>query len=124
MSINAATGALTRGPTTTINFATGASCVAIHPDGSHLYVAASGAPAGFIQVFSVDGAGALTATSQVPAGHGRICIAVDAGGEFMYVTNSSDNAVSTYSISQGGGALTLLEQDPTGTFPQAIALTP
>jgi 6-phosphogluconolactonase (cycloisomerase 2 family) len=124
MSINAATGALTRGPTTTINFATGASCVAIHPTGSHLYVAASGAPAGFIQVFSVDGAGVLTATSQVPAGHGRICVAVDAGGEFIYVTNSSDNAVSTYSISQGGGALTLLEQDPTGTFPQAIALTP
>jgi 6-phosphogluconolactonase (cycloisomerase 2 family) len=42
----------------------------------------------------------------------------------MYVTHSADNAVSTYSISQGGGALTLLEQDPTGTFPQAIALTP
>jgi 6-phosphogluconolactonase (cycloisomerase 2 family) len=124
MSINAATGALTRGPTTTINFSTGASCIAIHPTGSHLYVAASGAPAGFIQVFSVDSAGVLTATSQVPSGHGRSCIAVDASGEFMYVTHSADNAVSSYSISQGGGALTLLEQDPTGTFPQAIALTP
>ena len=42
----------------------------------------------------------------------------------MYVTHNSDNAVSSYSISQGGGTLTLLEQDPTGTFPVAIALTP
>ena len=75
-------------------------------------------------MFSVDGAGVLTATSQVPSGHGRSCIAVDASGEFMYVTHSADNAVSSYSISQGGGTLTLIEQDPTGTFPQAIALTP
>ena len=124
MSINAATGALTSGPTTTINFASSSSCIAIHPTGTHLYVAAVSSPDGFIQVFSVDGAGVLTATNQVPTGNGRSCIAVDAGGEFMYVTHSADNAVSSYSISQGGGALTLLETDQTGTFPQAIALTP
>ena len=81
-------------------------------------------PAGFIQVFSVDGAGVLTATSQVPTGHGRSCIAVDASGEFMYVTHSADNMVSSYGISQNGGALTLIEQDSTGTFPVAVALTP
>ena len=109
---------------TTINYSTGTNCIAIHPNGSHLYVAASGAPAGFIQVFSVDSAGVLTATSQVPSGHGSSCIAVDASGEFMYVTHNADNAVSTYGISPGGGTLTLIEQDPTGTFPVAVALTP
>ena len=116
MSINAATGALTRWnrrrPSTTQQ----APVASRRTDGSHLYVAASGVPAGFIEALSVDSAGVLTATSQVPSGHGRSCIAVDASGEFMYVNHSDDNAVDTYSISQGGGWVTPIEQDPTVGF--------
>ena len=124
MSINAATGALTRGPTTTINFASSSSCIAIHPNGTYLYVAAVSSPNGFIQVFSVGGTGALTAINQVPTARGKNCPTIDADGEFMYVTNSVDNVVNSFSINENTGALTLLESDPTGTSPEAVALTP
>ena len=78
---------------------------------------------GFIQVFSVDGVGALTAINQVPTGRGKNCITIDASGDFMYVTNSADKVVNSFSIDQNG-ALTLLESDPVGTSPEAVALTP
>jgi 6-phosphogluconolactonase (cycloisomerase 2 family) len=69
--------------------------------------------------------GALTATNQVPTGgRGRNCIAIDAGGEFMYVSNYSDHVVNSFSIDPISGALTLLESDSVGRSPEAVALTP
>jgi len=124
MSINTATGALTSGPSITVYGASGVSCLAIHPTGNHLYVGADSSLGGFIQVFSVGGTGALTAINQVPTSRGKNCIAIDSGGDFMYVTNSGDNVVNSFSIDENTGALTLLEADPAGTFPEAVALTP
>ena len=83
-------------------------------------VAAEWCAVGFIQVFSVDQRRSVDSDQPEPS-PGRSCIAVDANGEFMYVTNSGDNTVSTYSISQNGGALRCSRRIRPG-FQQAVAL--
>jgi len=105
---------------------TGASGVAVSPDGGHVYVA--GRSANAVTLFERDpGSGELTfveaytpddftnraITSFVGLG-GVTDVVVSADGQHVYAAASSDNAVAVFARDDGDGTLTLLEVEVDG----------
>jgi len=52
------------------------------------------------------------------------CIAVSPTGKTLYITNTSGNAISAYSVDAASGALTLMETVAAGTAPVQIVVDP
>lgn len=136
-SIDQTTGALTA--VTGSPYATGAAprSVAIDPvNGLYAYVAnAGGHPSpGQVSGYAIDPATCALATMDTDAVTGGINATINAGvipfsvsidptARYVYVTNLSDNTVSTYSIGTGvaGGALTPVgTATATGTGPASV----
>ncbi len=57
------------------------------------------------------------------AGNGPTVLAVDPLGNFVYVVDSLQNAISAYKISQVGGALSALTQPTVATGSNPVSIT-
>lgn len=117
-AIDATTGALT--PLAGSPYAAGAGAAAIpafSPDGKYLYVmdkGATGSGANSVSGYSIGADGSLTALAGSPfaAGTQPTWIVFTPNGQYAYVADSGEDAISAYSVS--AGVLTPL---PTPTFP-------
>jgi DNA-binding beta-propeller fold protein YncE len=103
--------------------------VAVTPNGANLYVTNSGT--NDVSAFSIGPGGGLTAVKgspfsvAPPVGRFPFGVAVSPDGARLYVTNSSSDNVSAFSIGPGGG-LTALPASPfpAGTEPVGVAVSP
>jgi 6-phosphogluconolactonase (cycloisomerase 2 family) len=91
--------------------------VILHPSGAFLYSLGSDS-AQTVTLFDVDPtAGGLTATSNTyatsPSTGAASTAAMDAGGNYLYVSNSGSNTITAFSVNQVDGTLTALS--PMGT---------
>lgn len=114
--IDTSTGALTS--IGTVAAGTSPLSVAVDPSGKFVYVANNGAGSGDVSAYRIDATtGALTpipCRDALPicnvdnflAGGGPTSISVEPFGKFVYVTNSTSNDVSAYTIDANTGALT------------------
>lgn len=64
------------------------------------------AAAGSVNLYSYDGAGALTFVASYAVGIGPYGVAIDPSGQFLYVANAMDNTVSGFTIDATAGTLT------------------
>jgi DNA-binding beta-propeller fold protein YncE len=71
---------------------------------------------------STTGILAPSAPATVATGATPFLVVVDAGGNFVYVTNQGDNTVSIYSVNSDG-TLTSAGTVATGGEPDVVALT-
>jgi 6-phosphogluconolactonase (cycloisomerase 2 family) len=101
----------------------------VSASGSYLYVSAydTTAKVGYVFSFSVGTDGALTPVSggvplSLGAGVYPSAIASDSSSSFVYVTDSTNGNVASYSAASG--LLTLIGTTPTGNAPSAIAVDP
>ena len=91
--------------------------VLLHPSGAFLYSLGSDS-AQTVTLFDVDPtAGGLTNTSNTygtsPSTGAASTAAMDAGGNYLYVSNSGANTITAFSVNQADGTLTALS--PMGT---------
>ena len=105
--------------------------VAVDPSGKFLY--AANYLSGKVSAFAFNPAsGALAvAGSAIASGSGPFAVVVapnqisNSTAKVVYVANSNDNTVSTFTVNIGTGALTALGvATSTGTLPRAIAVDP
>ena len=125
-AINGTTGALT---SIEVSVAAGfAVSVAVDPSGKFAYVAnQNGTPgsAGNVSMYTINATtGALTSTGTIAAGINPASVAVDPGGKFAYVANSSSNDLSMYTINATTGALTSIGTIATDEGPVSVAVDP
>jgi 6-phosphogluconolactonase (cycloisomerase 2 family) len=114
------------------NAGTNPQGISIDPTGKYLYVANYGfsSAAGSVSAYTIStGTGALAPVAGSPfaAGVGPLGVAVDPTGQFVYVSNSSDNTVSVYAISSSTpGALLPVSGSPfaTESGPTEVAVDP
>jgi 6-phosphogluconolactonase len=96
----------------------GAHSVVIHPSGKYLYEANPGQDENDIWQFSIASNGSLTVTgnpaSVAPYASQPTILAMDPGGNYLYVMNSGSNNLSIFSIASGSGTLS---QVPNSPFP-------
>lgn len=130
LTIDGSSGALT--PVAGSPFATGGGGsrgVAVEPAGKFVYV--SNERSSTVSAFTINStSGALMPVagspfaSTLPSPFGADQVAVDPSGKFAYVTNSSSNNVSAYTINPSTGALTLVPGSPfvAGSFPFGVAV--
>lgn len=112
------------------NGGSGASVVTADPTGSYLYVldgfGFAAAATNDIAAFAIAPAtGALTpiGKTNTPAGKSPSSICVNASGEVLYVSDSGANAVLTFGITPGTGALVAEGSTPAGNTPTAICVS-
>jgi 6-phosphogluconolactonase len=119
-SISSSTGALTAfGSSLTGVTATG---MKLTPSGNFLFVASAGAP-GSVSVFAVK-AGVLSIVAQTTVGTNPVGLATDSGGSFLYVANSLDNSISSFSIDASGALTQVSSFVDLSTVPLALAVDP
>jgi len=81
----------------------------VHPSGRFLYVALPGSNG--VATFSIDaamdGGAAAGPPRGIPTNAGTLArsVAVDPGGQFLFVANNTDSTVSTFAINQASGGL-------------------
>lgn len=125
-SINGTTGALTSIEESSAGGS--AVSVAVDPSGKFAYVANENGPAGSagnVSMYTINATtGALTSTGTIAAGINPASVAVDPGGKFAYVANSSSNDVSMYTINATTGALTSIGTIATDEGPVSVAVDP
>ncbi|MGH8298248.1 MAG: lactonase family protein [Steroidobacteraceae bacterium] len=125
-AINQTSGALTLIGTYNTGFTKGSSYpdIAVDSQSAHLYLASAGDNK--VAGFSIDqSSGALTLLGDYTAGAGASAIpAFSPNGKFLYVMDSSANAVSGYTIGSGGTLTPMASTFPTGTGPTWISFTP
>ena len=123
-------GALT--PLAPATFSVGGAPVAlaIEPTGRFALVSRVGAGgAGDVLLLAIGAGGALAAVASAPATGVEPdprAIAVDGGGEFLYVAGGTSASVSLFTLARGGGAVSLLPNRPARVAaqvsPSALAL--
>jgi len=138
LSASGLTGIPSGGLPSFVNAVTAVTESVVDPSGRYLYVVDGGT--GFVNAFSINldttsaNYGNLTAIASSPdiaAGAGALGIAVTPDGTHLYVTNSTANTISGYSIGSDGGLTPLVLSaaqfttlstpaipaiDPTGQF--------
>ena len=116
------------------NFAAGTNpqSAAIEPTGNFLYVAGGAAGSqGTVYAYSLNSL--TTSDGAVPTpingspfstGNTAVSIAIDPSGQFAYVVNAGDDAISAYTLDSSTGALAAMNGTPfaTGKNPKSIAL--
>jgi 6-phosphogluconolactonase (cycloisomerase 2 family) len=128
-AINQTTGALSAiGSPVSTGFTTGMAFpdIAVDAASAHLYIASAGD--GKVAGFAIDqSTGALTplAGSPYPAGAGASAIpAFSPNGKYLYVMDSTANAVSGYTIGSDGSLAPMASTFATGQDPTWISFTP
>jgi len=96
----------------------------VHPNGNYLFVANS--TTANISTFAIDGStGRLSPLAPTPTGISPHDMALDAAGDFLYVTAYGDDAVHTYSVDAVSGALAQVGSPLViGSGPDEVALDP
>jgi 6-phosphogluconolactonase len=98
--------------------------IVVHPSSKFLYVASG---PGSVLVYSLDGSGTPTFTSQTASANGgTIALAIDPQGKFVYTANVNANTVSVYSIDPSTGALPPVLGSPfaAGPNPCSVSVDP
>jgi 6-phosphogluconolactonase len=121
--LDASTGALT--PMTPVPISSPRSMV-FDKTGHHLYVSSYTIPAlvGSIVHYDVNPSrGTLTQVSQTPTG-GQQTFAVrrSPDGNFLYAIDVTSNSIEAFRIDSSTGDLTLIDEQPTGSGPVALAV--
>jgi YVTN family beta-propeller protein len=113
--------------TTSTSLTTGGvpQALAIDPSGQWLYMV-SKEVSGSVRLFSIQSDGTLSAvncnvSTTCAAGNMPESIAIDPTGQFVSVSNGSDNTLSLYSIDQSTGQLTTLSGVHARNTPAALA---
>lgn len=122
--VNSTSGALTAVNGSPFTNAGSSNFVAVEPLGRYLYSTIGST--GQIAAFAINSDGSLQAlthpvfvSGQTPQG-----IAFDASGLYLYVANSGDGTIGSYTIAPGTGDLTLVNAPTVGTQPVALAVSP
>ncbi len=123
-------GALSTAGNTPIGNNGRSGAVAVWPlgtaSGGYIYIADSGLLK--VSGYAYDGSGNLSTIPGTPLntnGAGPQGMAIDPAGKYLYVTNYTDNTVSSFSINAANGALTLINWTvPTGNGPSDIKIDP
>ena len=110
-SISSSSGALTLVSGSPFPIGVSPISLKLAPSGNVLFIGSAGSP-GSIASFSVS-AGSIAVAGSSPAGGNPFGLAVDSGGSFLYVANTLDNSISTFSIG-ATGALTEIAGSPVG----------
>src|ERR1700716_2946790 len=92
------------------------------PSGNFLFVASSGAP-GSVFGFKVN-AGTVSFPSSTTVGTNPVGLATDSGGNFLYVTNSLDNSISSFSIGSSGTLTPVSSFADLSTVPLGLLVDP
>jgi 6-phosphogluconolactonase (cycloisomerase 2 family) len=128
-TIDQSTGALTLVASYSTGFSVGSTYpdIAVDAQSAHLYLASAGDNE--VAAFSIDpSTGALTELNSghpYPAGAGASAIpAFSPDGKFLYVMDTSANAVSGYVIGSDGSLTPMSSTFPTGAGPTWISFTP
>jgi 6-phosphogluconolactonase len=130
-TLNSGTGALTEFPGVSgdpyvVGGIVGPYSVAISGSGKYVYVVDQAAGTPGLYAFSVNsGTGYLTAVAGSPFTTGLNSpqsVATNAAGTVVYVVNSGNNTVSTFSVNSSTGALTSMGSLVTGSGPKGIAI--
>ena len=96
-------GVLTQLSSSPYTVGNGAYSVVIHPSGKSLYVANPGQGEDDISLFTINSDGSVTESgSRTPVGAQPFLLAMDPGGNFLYVANAVSNNISVFSIASGG----------------------
>jgi len=83
----------------------GAQAVVIHPSGKFLYVANPGQGEDDVSLFHINSDGTVAeAGTRTPTGSLPFLLAMDPGGNFLYVGNTLSNNISVFSINASGSA--------------------
>jgi 6-phosphogluconolactonase (cycloisomerase 2 family) len=123
-------GALSTAGNTPIGNNGRSGAVAVWPlgtaSGGYIYIADNGLLK--VSGYAYDANGNLSTIPGTPLntnGSGPQGMAIDPAGKYLYVTNSTDNTVSSFSINATNGALTLINWTvPTGNGPSDIKIDP
>ena len=120
-SISSSSGALTAvGSPFPIGIS--ATGMKLTPSGNFLFVASAGAP-GAVSAFAVT-AGVLSVVAQTAVGTNPVGLATDAGGSILYVANSLDNPISSFSIDASGALTQVSSFADLSTVPLALVVDP
>jgi 6-phosphogluconolactonase (cycloisomerase 2 family) len=99
--------------------------MAANPAGTFLFVAVQGSTAvapGAIAVYSISGT-SLSSVGSFATGVNPAGVAVSPSGNFLYVSNQSDNTVSVFTIDAAGNLTQLGTPSTAGAAPSGVALT-
>lgn len=127
-SLDTTTGAATSVGTIATGGLSSPASIAVTPSGRFLYVAnnATGKVSAF--GFSVTNVLSVVTGSPFTAGNGPYSVAVApnqislSAAKVVYVANSTDNTVSTFTVNNNGSLTALGAATATGTFPRAIVV--
>ncbi|HWZ43976.1 MAG TPA: beta-propeller fold lactonase family protein [Candidatus Saccharimonadales bacterium] len=115
-NINATSGALT--PVSTLPAPVSACAVSCHNNPLRLMVDRqdrflfwTNVQAGTVVSFSINN-GALALVSQAATGQHPFGLALDPGGNFLFVANKVDNTISAYSVNSSDGTISTLNGSP------------
>src|ERR1022692_1361695 len=113
-------GVLTQLSESPYTVGSGIQSVVIHPSGKYLYAANPGQGENDVSLFDINSDGTVSEiTPRAAVGTLRFLLAMDPGGNFLYVANALSNNISVFSITAGTGALT-----PVAGSPFSINLSP
>src|SRR5579862_2643059 len=101
--------------------------LAVHPNGSFLYIAMSGGVTAGTQVVGQKIDTSTGALSPIPGspftvGNEPSGVIIDPAGKFLFVTNMVDNTVSAFTIDGTSGALTAVSGSPFMTGPSPFLM--
>ena len=120
-TIDQSTGVLTAVSGSPFSIGSNPVSLATTPDGNFLYVVIGD---DMVSAFSINASGALTQVgSPVATGTDAFFMAVDPLGRFAYVTNTTSNSVSAYTINSSTGALTAVPGSPFASGAEPIGIT-
>ena len=120
-SISSSSGALTA-VGSPFPIGVSATGMELTPSGNFLFLASAGAP-GAVSVFAVK-AGVLSVVAQTTVGTNPVGLATDSAGSFLYVANSLDNSISSFSIGASGALTQVSSFSDLSTVPLALVVDP
>jgi 6-phosphogluconolactonase (cycloisomerase 2 family) len=118
-------GVLTQLSTSPYTVGSGAQSVVIHPSGKYLYVANPGQGENDVSLFDINSDGTVTEiTPRTATGTLPFVLAMDPGGNYLYVANVLSNNISVYSINTSSSQTPIGTLTPIAGSPFQINLSP
>jgi 6-phosphogluconolactonase (cycloisomerase 2 family) len=125
LTVNSTTGQMALSGFTPVNGASNGFSLVVHPTEKFLFATSSNVFGSSVHVYSIDATtGNLTILSTTTATPtSTSTLAINRGGDSLYVTNLTANTVTLFRVDSATGALTLIESQATGSQPLAVAVS-
>jgi 6-phosphogluconolactonase len=104
---------------------TGGYGLAISPNGQFLYTLNENGGAGSVSIFAINGDGSLAKQgANIPLGYQPQGVAIAPNGSSLYITDTTNNTVHSYSVAAGGAITQIGTPRAAGANPKGIAISP